>query len=543
MGDSLTYNLADQWEAVSDRVGEREALVCGERRLTYAQLEERANRLANHLAGLGIGVGDLVGCYLTNGTEYLETMLACFKLRAVPVNINYRYVTDELRHLLVDSASVAVVCNAEFVPRVAEVAGELPSLRHTVVVGADAAGVDTSGIPDPVHYEAALAAASSERPVVEGRGDDDLYILYTGGTTGLPKGVVWRMGDAFFGCIGGGDPMRLSGPVSSPEENLERIIDFDFVFFALAPLMHAAAQWVSMMWLLCGAKVVLHTGPFEPVEIWRTVDREKVSVMTVVGDAMARPLIDAWDEHGPFEVSSMYTLSNGGAPLAPSLRERLREICPTALLTDGFGSSETGIQGSRRLSPGEDAGPATKFDNVEAGTVVLDEHDRIVEPGSGVVGRIAHSGYLPLRYHNDPRKTAETFVEVDGTRYVIPGDMATVEEDGSIILLGRGSVCINTGGEKVHPEEVEGVLKAHPGVYDALVVGVPDERWGQRVTAVVRPTEGHAPTLEDLDVHCREHLAGYKVPRSLVLVDDVVRSPSGKADYRWAKDAAVAGSS
>ncbi len=539
MGDSLTYNLADQWEAVSDRVGEREALVCGGRRLTYSQLEERANRLANHLSGKGIGTGDFVGCYLTNGTEYLETMLACFKLRAVPVNINYRYVTDELRHLLVDSNAVAVVCNAEFVPRVAEIAPELPSLRHTIVVGADTSGVDVSGAPDPVDYEAGLAAAPSERPEVEGRGDDDIYVLYTGGTTGLPKGVVWRMGDAFFGCIGGGDPMRLSGPVSSPEENLERIIDFDFVFYALAPLMHAAAQWVSMMWLLCGAKVVLHAGPFDPVEIWRTVDREKVSVMTVVGDAMARPLIDAWDEHGPFEVSSMYTVSNGGAPLAPSLRERLREICPNALLTDGFGSSETGIQGSRRLSPGEDAGPATKFDNVEAGTVVLDEHDRKVEPGSGVVGRIAHSGYVPLRYHNDARKTAETFVDVDGTRYVIPGDMATVEEDGSIILLGRGSVSINTGGEKVHPEEVEGVLKGHPSVYDVLVVGVPDDRWGQRVTAVVRPTEGHTPTLEELDAHCREHLAGYKVPRSLVLVEEVVRSPSGKADYRWAKDTAV----
>jgi acyl-CoA synthetase (AMP-forming)/AMP-acid ligase II len=429
MGDQLSYNLADLWEAVSDRVADREALVCGDRRLSYGQLEERANRLANHLLAMDVGPGDFVGCYLTNGTEYLEALLACFKIRAVPVNINYRYVTEELRHLLADSGAVVLLCDEAFVSRVAEVAPAVPALRHTLVVASagSVADLDDTGVPDPADYETTLASSSPDRPAVSGRGDDDLYVLYTGGTTGLPKGVVWRMGDAFFGCIGGGDPMRLSGPVSSPEEVLERIIDFDFVFYALAPLMHAAAQWVSMMWLLCGAKVVLHTGPFDAVEIWRTIDREKVSVMTVVGDAMARPLIDAWDEHGPFEVSSMYTLSNGGAPLSPSLRDRLREICPNALLTDGFGSSETGIQGSRRLSPGEEAGDATRFDNVEAGTVVLGPDDRPVEPGSGQVGRIAHSGHIPLRYHNAPEKTAETFVELDGTRYVIPGDMATVE--------------------------------------------------------------------------------------------------------------------
>ncbi len=542
MGERLTYNLADQWEAVSDRVAEREALVCGTRRVTYGQLEARANRLANHLTSVGVGPGDFVGCYLTNGTEYLETLLGCFKVRAVPVNINYRYVTEELRYLLVDSGLVVLVCNEEFVPRVAEVAPGVPALRHTIVVAADgdaAATLDDTGVPDPVGYDAALAASTPDRPVVADRGDDDLYVLYTGGTTGMPKGVVWRMGDAFFGCIGGGDPMRLSGPVSSPEENLERIIDFDFVFYALAPLMHAAAQWVSMMWLFCGAKVVLHAGPFDPVEIWRTIDREKVSVMTVVGDAMARPLVDAWDEHGPFEVSTMYTLSNGGAPLAPTLRDRLREIAPNAMLTDGFGSSETGIQGSRRLSPGDDAGEGTRFDNVEAGTTVLDEHGHPVEPGSGIIGRIAHSGYIPLRYHNAPEKTAETFVEYDGIRYVMPGDMATIETDGSVVLLGRGSVSINTGGEKVYPEEVEGLLKAHPGVYDVLVVGVPDERWGERVTAVVQATSGSSPTLEELDEHCRGNVAGYKIPRALVLVDEIVRSPSGKADYRWAKATAA----
>lgn len=541
MADQLTYNFADQWEAVSDRVAEREALVCGDRRLTYAQLEERANRVANHLLANDVQPGDFVGCYLSNGTEYLETLLACFKVRAVPVNINYRYVTEELRYLLVDSGLVVLVCNERFVDRVAEVAADVPALRHTIVVAEGSHGVvaDLSQVPDGIDYDAALAGSSPDRPVVEGRSDDDLYVLYTGGTTGMPKGVVWRQGDAFFGCLGGGDPMRLSGPVSSPEENLERIIDFDFVFYALAPLMHAAAQWVSMMWLLCGAKVVLHAGAFDPVEVWSTIDREKISVMTVVGDAMARPLVDAWDQHGPFEITCMYSLSNGGAPLAPSLRDRLREIAPHAMLTDGFGSSETGIQGSRRLAPGDEAGEGVRFDNVEKGTTVLDDQGRPVEPGSEVVGRIAHAGYIPLRYHNAPEKTAETFVEIDGTRYVLPGDMAMVEADGSVILLGRGSVSINTGGEKVYPEEVEALLKGHPSVYDVLVVGVANERWGEQVTAVVQPTAGTSPTLEDLDVHCRGKLAGYKIPRSMVLVDQIVRSPSGKADYRWAKSTAV----
>jgi 3-oxocholest-4-en-26-oate---CoA ligase len=542
MGEQLTYNLADLWEAVSDRVGEREALVCGDRRLTYGQLEDRANRLANHLREVGVGSGDFVGCYLTNGTEYLEALLACFKLRAVPVNINYRYVADELRYLLDDSGAVALLCNEQFVPRVAEVAGTLPALRHTLVVSSTPgrpADLADTGVPDPVDYETTLAASSPERPVVEGRGDDDIYVLYTGGTTGMPKGVVWRMGDAFFGCIGGGDPMRMSGPVGSPDEVLDRLVDFDFTFYALAPLMHAAAQWVSIMWFLCGAKVVLHAGPFDGERVWRTVEDEKISLLTVVGDAMARPMCDAWDENGPFDTSSLFSVSNGGAPLTPALRDRLRAIVPHALLTDGFGSSEAGIQGSRRLAAGDEAGDAVTFDSVAEGTVVLGEDDRPVEPGSGVIGRVAMSGHIPLRYHNAPQKTAETFVEIDGVRHVLTGDMARVEADGSVVLLGRGSVCINTGGEKVFPEEVESVLKDHPCVYDVLVVGVPDDRWGERVAAVVQPDAGAEVTLDDLDAHCEGRLAGYKKPRTLVLVDEVVRSPAGKADYRWARRTAA----
>ena len=534
-----TYNLADQWEAVVDRVAEREAVVAGDRRLTYGQLEERANRLANHLAAAGVGPGDFVGCYLTNGTEYLETMFAAFKLRAVPVNINYRYVADELRYLFADAGLVAVVCEQRFAPNVAEVAGDVPTLRHTLVVAEPGTEASLDGVPGGADYEAALAAASPDRPVVEGRGDEDIYVIYTGGTTGMPKGVVWRMGDAFFGCIGGGDPMRMTGPVSSPQETVERIIDFDFTFYALAPMMHAAAQWVSVMWLLCGAKVVLHQGRFDPAVVWRTVAEEKVSAMTVVGDAMARPLCDEWDANGPFDASSLFSFSNGGAPISATARHRVQEMLPNVVFTDGFGSSETGIQGSQRLQPGEDSGNVTRYDNVADGTKVLDLDGHELRPGSGEIGRVAHTGWIPLRYHNAPDKTAEAFVEIDGRRYVISGDMATVEADGSVVLLGRGSVSINTGGEKVFPEEVEGVLKGHPDVYDAVVVGVPHERWGEQVVAVVQPVEGRTPTLADIEEYARDHLAGYKVPRELVLVDTVVRSPAGKADYRWAKQVAA----
>ena len=534
-----SFNFADVWEAVSDRVRDRPAVVVGERRLTYGELEDRANRLANVLRDLGVGPGDTVACHLTNSSEYLETLLAAWKLRAVPVNVNYRYTSEELAHLYRDSAAVVAVVDADLLDRVDAVADQLDALRTVLVVGGSASTPEPTRLGDVRSYDEETLAAPTDRPEVPGRGEDDLYVIYTGGTTGLPKGVVWRMGDAFFGCLGGGDPMRMTGPVEVPAELIERIIDFDFTYYALAPLMHAAAQLVSFMWLFCGARVVLHDGAFDPGRVWRTIEREGVSTTTVVGDAMARPLLDDWEAHGPYDVSTLFAFSNGGAPLSAVLRDRLQAALPGVVFTDGFGSSETGIQGSSRLQPGDRSAGTARFDAVASGTLVLDDELRPVEPGSGVVGRVAHSGYLPLRYHNAPERTAETFVEVDGQRVALNGDMATVEADGSVVLLGRGSLCINTGGEKVFPEEVEGVLKSHPAVYDAVVVGVPHDRWGEQVTAVVQPVDGLLVELEDLLAFGREHLAGYKLPRALVVVDAVVRSPSGKADYRWARATAV----
>jgi acyl-CoA synthetase (AMP-forming)/AMP-acid ligase II len=536
-----SYNLADVWEMAADAVPEREALVVGDRRSSYAQMEERANRLAHHLADdVGVGAGDHVALYLENCPEYLEAMLAAFKLRAVPVNVNHRYVADELAHLLDDSGAVALVTQSSLAGAVeAVVGGGGTAVRHVLVTGEA--------------YEKALAAASPDRPDPGDRGDADHYVIYTGGTTGLPKGVVWRHDDAFFACIGGGDPMRLYGPVASPDELPGRINDSPLTYLPLAPMMHAAAQWTSLSRLYAGDRVVLMAGSLDPGAVWRTVADEGVNIVTVVGDAVARPLLDEWDRAGGYDASSLFVFSNGGAPLSSATKERVLATLPHVLLIDGFGSSEAGTQGASRITAGDvthGAGVVT-FDEPAKPTLVIGPDGARVTPGSGEVGMVLAGGRLPLGYHNDPVKTATAFVERDGERWLVTGDMAAVASDGSIELRGRGSQVINTGGEKVFPEEVEGVLKAHPAVYDCLVVGVPDERWGRAVCAVVAPVAslssgsgssgtpaGGVPTLDELVAHCRARMAGYKAPKHLVLVDRIVRSPSGKADYRWAAAAA-----
>ncbi len=525
-----SFNFADVWEMVVDALGDRDAFVCGPHRRTYAQLDEQANRLAHHLLAQGVAPGEHLGLYLENCPEYLEAMLACFKIRAVPINVNYRYVAGELRYLLDNCDAVGVLHAPHHTDVLAEVLPELPKVRWTLTTGPD--------------YDAAVAAAPAGRPPHPGRSGDDHYVIYTGGTTGLPKGVVWRQEDAFFACLGGGDAMRIRGEVTSPAEMVDRIGD-GMTYLAVAPLIHAAAQWTSFMWFFAGGKVVLMQGSLDPEAVWSAVEAEGVNALTVVGDAVAKPLLDAWDAHpGRWDISSLYAFSNGGAPMSAGCKARILETFPTFLVNDGFGSSEAGIQGSSRLAAGD--APTAAAAHVRFSTdgqkplLVLDDDDRPVEPGSGVVGRIVTGGRLPLGYYNDPEKTAATFVEVAGERYLVTGDLATVAADGTVDLLGRGSTSINTGGEKVHPEEVEGVLHAHPAVADVLVVGVPDERWGSAVTAVVQPALGATVELADLAEHCRGQLAGYKVPKHLVVVDRLVRSPSGKADYRWAAEHAAA---
>ncbi len=535
-----SYNLADVWEAVADLVAERTAVVCADVRRSYAEIEERANRLAHWLLQAGVQPGDHIGLYLTNCVEYFEAMLAAYKVRAVPININHRYVEAELAHLFRDADLVGVLYQQQFASRAAAIAPAVDRVGWWLAVEDGTA--EPPAVEGAVGYEAALAGSSPDRDFGP-RSDDDLYVIYTGGTTGMPKGVVWRVADAFFSCIGGGDPMRLMGPVSAPAEVLDRIIDGTFTFLPVAPLMHAAGQWTSLSWLFAGGTVVLLPGPLDAERVWRTVEAEKVNLLTVVGDAVVRPLVDAWEAAGPFDASSLFSIGSGGAPLTPGLRKRLMEILPGVTIADGFGSSETGAQGSQRIEAGSaptDGG--TRFTPYGDTTVVDEDTLRPIPPGSGGVGRVALAGRIPQGYYNDPEKTAATFVVVDGRRYVLTGDLARVEDDGTITLLGRGSVCINTGGEKVHPEEVEAVLKTHPAVYDAVVVGAPDDRWGQRVTAVVQPVAGASPSLDELAAHCRSALAGYKVPKALLVVPEVQRTPAGKPDYPWALAAASAAS-
>jgi acyl-CoA synthetase (AMP-forming)/AMP-acid ligase II len=534
-GREMQFNLADIFECVADAIPDREAVVFGERRYTYRELDERATRLGNHLLTSGIQPGDHIGLYLYNSVEYLEGSLAAWKIGAVPININYRYVEEEL-HYLFDNADLAgVIHHREFAPRVAAVAARVPSLRYFLAVE-DGSGVDPSpaGSAD---YESALSAASAARAFAP-RSGDAVYILYTGGTTGMPKGVMWRHEDLFFAALMGGNP--YGAPPERPEQVGENALSGPtMVSLPAAPLMHGAAQWAALIYLFSGGKVVLvPSKQFDPDLIWRLVEQEKVQSMAIVGDAMARPLAEALEKPGAsYDLSSLFVIGSGGATYSEGVKAQLKAKLPNIMLLDSFGGSEGGNQGQGVQDPKPDA-PGPRF-NADHTTAVLDEDLRPLPPGTGKVGMLARKGRIPLGYYKDPEKTARTFIEAHGERWVVAGDMAMIEADGTITLLGRGTNCINSGGEKIFPEEVESALRTHPAVFDAIVVGVPDARWGERVAAVVQARPGATPTLEGLDAHCRTKVAGYKVPRELHLVDAIQRQPSGKPDYKWAKAVAT----
>ena len=529
----MDFNLADLFEAAVDAFGEREYLVAGGRRLTYAEMDHRANRLAHHLADHGVGPGDHVGIYALNSAEWVETAWAVFKLRAVWININYRYVEDELRYLFSNADLVALVHQRQFSPRVATLLPELPALRHVIVID------DDSEEPDPrtdaVDFETAVASGSPERDFAP-RSGDDLYILYTGGTTGMPKGVVWPHRNVFY-ALGGGLDALTGVRMERPEQMVEKgkAAGGQIRFLPIAPLMHGATQWGVMGQSFVGNFVTL-VPRFEPMEVWELVERERINMVMITGDAMGKPLIEALDEPGvSFDLSSLIGFTSTAALFSPAVKDAFFTKFPNLVMTDAIGSSEGGNNGISMIKPGATAMKSGPTVSSTGGTVVFDENLELVKPGSGVIGKIARSGDIPIGYYNDPVKTAEVFITVGGTPYVMPGDFATVEEDGSVTLLGRGSICINSGGEKIFPEEVEAVVRSHPDVMDAIVVGAPDERFGQRVAAIIEPRADHAaPSLEDIQALCRKHVAGYKVPRQLHTVDKIERSPSGKPDYPWA---------
>ena len=520
----MTYNLAALYERVADIVPDRLALHTPARRLTYRELDERADRLAHHLRVSGVVHGDHVGLQLLNGTEYIEAMLAAFKLSAVPINVNHRYVERELEYLYDDADLTTIVFHRRFGDVVGGAVAQVGGIEHLLVVE-DGSGVEVPG--GATDYEVALAEAPAHRDW-SGRSGDDLYIAYTGGTTGMPKGVMWRHEDLFFAALGGGDPLLDKGPISEPDQLGERVQEHPMVQLYAPPLMHVSAHWGVFNGFFGGSSVVLASpGVFDPAELWGLIESQGVNMIAVVGDAMMRPLLDHYATHEGIDASSLFVLSSGGAVLSPATKRQAGELFPAAIVMDVFGSSETGTTGSRT---GTDAETFTVDDR----TTVLDDDLRPVAPGSGVVGRLARQGHVPLGYYKDEAKTRATFAEVDGRRWVMPGDHATVDADGTVRLLGRGSGCINTGGEKVFPEEVEAVLKGHPDVLDTLVVGVPDERWGATVAAVVQTRSGTPIPLEALQAHARAELAGYKLPRLVVHVDHIERGPNGKPDHGWA---------
>jgi 3-oxocholest-4-en-26-oate---CoA ligase len=550
MSENATqFTVPEVAAAVAAAIPDRELVIHGDKRYSYAQILERSNRLAVYLHSRGLGchtersalagheVGqDLLGLYAYNGNEFVESLLGSFQARVAPFNVNFRYVKSELQYLLKDAGATALVYQAAFAPRVAEILPDLPRLRVLIQI-ADDSGHDL--LYGAVDYETALASCAPEPPPVQ-HSPDDLYVLYTGGTTGMPKGVLWRQHDIFMTSFGGRNLMT-GEPSGSVEEIVARLSpDAGAKLLILPPLIHGAAQWSVMTAITTGQSVVFPSvvDHLDAEDVVRTIERERVPVVTVVGDAMARPLLAAI-EKGVADVSSLAVVANGGALLTPYVKQRLIEALPNAVVVDGVGSSETGAQMhhmsmSGAVSTGTfNAGPDT--------FVASEDLTAILQPGHDGIGWLAQRGYVPLGYKGDAAKTAKTFPVIDGVRYAVPGDRARHRADGVVELLGRDSVTINSGGEKIFVEEVETAIASHPAVADVVVAGRPSERWGQEVVAVVALAEGARADADELVSHAAQSLARYKLPKAVVFRSAIERSPSGKADYRWAREQAVNG--
>lgn len=542
----MEFNVAEVHEAVAEANPDRKCIVWRDRRLTYADVTDRTRRLANALGDRGLGLHherdglaghesgqDHLALYLYNGNEYLEGMLGACKARVASFNVNYRYVAEELRYLLTDARAKGIVYHEAFAPTLADVRDDLPELDVLIQV-ADGSGHGL--LPGAVDYEELLAAASPDRPDLPWS-PDDLYVLYTGGTTGMPKGVLWRQHDIFVGAMGG-RPFGRSEVFESLDAIVEASRNGGGRSMATPPLMHGAAQWSTFTAFTGGHTVVLpsETTRLDPVDVWSTAEREKVLTMQVVGDAFARPLVEEL-ERGDYDTSNLIALVNGGAPMNSTLKERFLTQLPNAMVLDAVGSSETGAQMGHTSTKG--TASTGQFTPGPDTVVVSEGIDRLLTPGEDAVGWLAQRGFVPLGYLGDADKTARTFPVIDGVRYAVPGDRARWRADGVIDLLGRDSATINSGGEKIFAEEVEQAIAHHPAVYDVVVVGRPSERWGSEVVALVQLAEGASATDDDLLDECGRHIARYKFPKQFVYLPRLVRSPAGKADYRWAKTMAA----
>jgi acyl-CoA synthetase (AMP-forming)/AMP-acid ligase II len=543
MSGDVTFNLSTVFSSVARAIGDQTFLVWRDRRLSYADFDTRVDGFARYLVSVGLGVHterdalaghesgqDHLGIYLRNGNEYLESMIGSYRARVAPFNVSYRYVEEELLYLLTDSNAAALIYNAEFAPRVAAIRDRLPNLRVLIQVA------DDSGnqlLPDAVDYETALTTPVPDAGMPEPSGED-LYILYTGGTTGMPKGVLWRQHDIFLSSMGG-RPFGSDTFIASYEELAERARTAagGMSMLMIPPFMHGAAQWAAYNAVTMGGRLVIPDDVvrMRPDSALRLAERERVLSIPVVGDAIARPLLDEI-ETGGYDLSGLVTITNGGAPLSPTVRERILTALPHLIVLDAVGASESGAQMSTYSTAGADTQVAT-FDAQSDTAVVAEDLSRVLGPGEGG-GWLARRDLIPLGYLGDAEKTARTFPTIGGVRWSVPGDRANVLDDGRIQLLGRDSVTINSGGEKIFAEEVERAVAAHPAVYDVVVVGRPSERWGNEVVAVVQFADGASATDEELAAVCERSIARYKIPKAFVRSPKIVRSPAGKADYRWA---------
>jgi acyl-CoA synthetase (AMP-forming)/AMP-acid ligase II len=538
----VANNIADLFEHAVDAVPDNPAVKVGDDVATYADLERDANRLAHYLAAQGVKAGDHVAVYAKNSIEHVVAVLAIVKIRAVNINVNYRYVEGELNYLFDNADVVALIHERPYAPLVAACARNHPRLKTFVVIP-DA--VDTDNDADissygGVTYAEAIGGQSAERDFEE-RSADDLHIIYTGGTTGFPKGVMWRHED-FWRVLGGGIDFYTGTELEEYDQS-RQATEPRMVTFPMSPLMHGGAQASLLMHLFAGHLTVLEP-KFDARRVWEVVERDRVQMLFMTGDAMARPLIEEYESRlgtdRPYDASSLFVISSSAAIFSAAVKERWMAAFPDGIFTDSVGASETGFQGMGMQDKDNIStdGPVV---GLGPSSVVLDDDNRPMDLATSVgqVGRLGRGGSVPMGYYKDPEKSAQTFLEVDGERYSVPGDFARVETGNRVTLLGRGSNCINTGGEKVYPEEVEMAIKGHPAVYDSLVVGLPDDKYGQTVAAVVQPREGHSVELEELRAFLRTSLSGYKLPRLLALVPEIPRNATGKAQYPLAKELAL----
>ena len=534
MSRARTFNLADLFRIVVDTVPDREAIVCGAQRLSYRQIDERASGLARWLRAKGIQAGDTVGIHAYNCNEFVETCLAAFMLKAIPVNVNYRYTSDELRYLYDNAELKALIYDADLETQNLGAIQAAPGLRAV----ARLAGSGTPGINGALPYEQVLTTTSGSLDDIP-LGDDDQILLYTGGTTGMPKGVIWPHKALFYAGFGGGGSFSPNGPIKTPGELVERINEgMQIRLMPTAPLMHGAGLWATLIGLYGGNTVFLDRTPgFDAERALDTIVAEQVNVIMIVGDAMGIPLVDALKANpGRWDLSSLMAISSASALFSEHIQQALRELTsPYIRLVNSMGSSETGQAGVSIEAPKEGLIQLTRNETTD---VAVDEGNAWRFARVGETGILVRMGYLPVGYFKDPQKTAATFTTIGGKRCSISGDIARLNDDGTITVFGRDSQCINTGGEKVFTEEVEEAVRSYDGVVDAVVVGLPDERWGQKVVGVVALRAGMREDGEAIRAHVRQHLAGYKVPKDIVFVPAVQRTPAGKADYRWAKGCA-----